>query len=182
VNSSLGALVKPTGVVGFVVVPRVAVGETVRSEVPIMAVKKAKKAASRLASKKPSTTAKRKFTPKKSKTRAKSAPKSTAIKKSPKKPTKRPLSPKHLPAKKKAAPATSRATPRSPKTFADHARDCDAGTSIWFTVAGGIEHAVIQKQGGDGAVVIVTDAGVTEIVSLGNLFETADEARAARTR
>jgi hypothetical protein len=180
--------------VGFVVVPHVAVGETARSEVMIMAAKKTKKATSRLAaSKKPSTTAKRKFAPKKSTTRAKSAPKRTATKKSPKK-TKRPSSPKRVPEKKKVAPkkktaarrppapTTSSATPRSPKTFADHVRDFDAGTGVWFTVAGGIEHAVIQKQGSDGTATILTDAGVTEVVSVGNLFETADGARAARTR
>jgi len=80
------------------------------------------------------------------------------------------------------APARSRASSPSPKTFADHVRDFDAGTGVWFTVAGGIEHAVIQRRGGDGAVVIRTDAGVTELVPSGNLFETADKARAARSR
>jgi len=59
-------------------------------------------------------------------------------------------------------------------------RDCEAGTGVWFVVAGSVEHASIQKRGSDGAVVIVTDAGVPEVVSSGNLFETADEARAAR--
>jgi hypothetical protein len=49
-------------------------------------------------------------------------------------------------------------------------------------VAGSVEHAAIQKRGSDGAVVIRTDAGVTEVVAVGNLFETADEARAARYR
>jgi len=43
-----------------------------------------------------------------------------------------------------------------------------------------VEHATIQKSGGDGAMVIRTDAGATEVVTAGNLFETADEARAAR--
>jgi hypothetical protein len=54
------------------------------------------------------------------------------------------------------------------------------GTGVWFTVAGGIEHGVIQRKGG-GAVVILTDAGATEVVPSGNLFETTDEARAARS-
>jgi hypothetical protein len=61
-------------------------------------------------------------------------------------------------------------------------RDCDVGTAVWFMVAGGIEHAAIQRRGGNGGVVILTDAGVPEVVPVGNLFETADEARAARTR
>jgi hypothetical protein len=41
---------------------------------------------------------------------------------------------------------------------------------------------VIQEQCSDGAVVIRTDAGATEVLQLGNLFDTADEARAARNR
>jgi len=69
---------------------------------------------------------------------------------------------------------------RSTKAFADKVRDCVAGTGVWFVVAGSVEHASIQKRGSDGAVAIVTDAGVPEVVSSGNLFETADEARAAR--
>lgn len=124
-------------------------------------------------------------------TRAKSAPKRAATKKSPKKstkPTKKPSSTKKVVAKKKVTarkpqrPTAPPVRPQSPKAFANKVRDCDAGTGIWFMVAGGIEHAAIQRRGGDGAVVILTDAGVTEVVSLGNLFETADEARAARHR
>lgn len=61
-------------------------------------------------------------------------------------------------------------------------QDRDGGTGIWFIVAGSVEHAVIQRRGSNGAVVIRTDAGVTEVVPVGNLFETADEARAARYR
>jgi hypothetical protein len=49
-------------------------------------------------------------------------------------------------------------------------------------VAGGIEHKAIQRRGADGTVVILTDAGATVVVSPANLFETADEARAARSR
>lgn len=84
------------------------------------------------------------------------------------------------PAKKKYAPKQVAVLPL--KTFAEKVRERDAGTDVWFMVAGGIEHAAIQRPGSDGAVVIRTDAGVTEVVPSGNLFETADEARAARTR
>jgi hypothetical protein len=68
------------------------------------------------------------------------------------------------------------------KGVAEKVRDCDASTGIWFITAGSVEHAAIQKRGIDGAVVIRTDAGVTDVVPVGNLFETADEARAARYR
>jgi hypothetical protein len=125
----------------------------------------------------------------KTQTRSKSAPKRAAIKKSRKKstkPTKKASSAKKVAAKKKVTarkphrPAPPRVPPQPQKAFAKKVQDCDAGTGIWFIVAGGIEHAVIQRRGSDGAVVIRTDAGVTEVVSMGNLFETADEARAAR--
>jgi hypothetical protein len=124
-------------------------------------------------------------------TGSKSAPKRKATKKSPKKstkPTRKPSSAKKVAAKKTVTgvrpqrPARSQVLSQTPKAFADKVRDCDAGTAIWFMVAGGIEHAAIQGRGHDGAVQIVTDAGVTEVVSARNLFETADEARAARYR
>jgi hypothetical protein len=83
---------------------------------------------------------------------------------------------KKAPAKKVAAKTVAA------RTFAEKVRDCDAGTGIWFITAGSVEHAAIQRRGGDGAVVIRTDAGVTELVLAGNVFETGDEARAARYR
>jgi hypothetical protein len=67
-----------------------------------------------------------------------------------------------------------------PRTFAEKVRDGDAGTGVWFITAGNIEHAAIQKRGLDATVVILTDAGVTEVVPASNLFEAAEEARAAR--
>jgi hypothetical protein len=67
-----------------------------------------------------------------------------------------------------------------PKSFVEKVRDCDAGTGVWFITAGSVEHAAIEKRSGDGAVVILTDAGVTEVVPASNLFATAEEARAAR--
>jgi hypothetical protein len=124
-------------------------------------------------------------------TRAKSAPKRAATKKSRKtstKPTKRASSAKRVAAKRKvtarkpSGPAAPQVRPQPLKAFAKKVQDCDAGTGIWFIVAGSVEHAVIQRRGSDGAVVIRTDAGVIEVVPLGNLFETADEARAARYR
>ena len=90
-----------------------------------------------------------------------------------------------MPAKKRSAPKwmkaakTQAAAPRR-RTFADKVRDCDAGTGVWFITAGSVEHAAIQERGSEGAVMIVTDAGVPETVSVSNLFETADQARAAR--
>jgi hypothetical protein len=130
-----------------------------------------------------------KKTKSKRQTRAKSA--RTATKKSRKrstKPTRKASSAKKVATTKKVTarkpqrPAQPAVRPQLPKAFANKVRDCDAGTGIWFIVAGGIEHAVLQERGSDGAVVIRTDAGVTEVVPLGNLFETADEARAARYR
>ncbi len=132
----------------------------------------------------------------KAKKRKKPSPR-TAASKRPKKsakgaPTKaaakRTSAPKKKPkkaAKKRAAPmlkkaAKMRAAVPLPKTFAEKVRGCDAGTGVWFITAGSVEHAAIQERGSDGAVMIVTDAGVPEIVPVGNLFETADEARAAR--
>jgi hypothetical protein len=115
--------------------------------------------------------------PKKAKNKAPTkAPKKKAAPRKPKPVAKRPPAPKA----KKGATRPAAAPP--PKNFAQKVRDCDAGTAVWFMVAGGIEHAVIQRRGGDGAVMIRTDAGVPEVVASGNLFETADEARAARFR
>ena len=113
-----------------------------------------------------------------------------AKKKAPTKPAKKKAAPppkSTQTAKRRAAPKKTMAVKKQaaappPKSFADKVRDCDAGTRVWFMVAGGIEHAAIQRRGGDGAVVILTDAGVPEVVPSGNLFETADEARAARIR
>lgn len=94
------------------------------------------------------------------------------------------------PPAKKAAPGpapAARPVPTPPavhapsaRTFADKVRDCATGTGVWFITAGSVEHAAIQRRGADGAVVLLTDAGATEIVAVSNLFETADEARAAR--
>ena len=127
-------------------------------------------------------------------TRAKAAPKKTATKKSRNKVTKRTRKPsaakksaKKVATKKKATvrkpqrPAPPQ-VPQQPKGFSEKVRDGDVGTGIWFIVAGSVEHAVIQRRGSDGVVVVRTDAGVTELVPSGNLFETADEARAARHR
>jgi hypothetical protein len=77
-------------------------------------------------------------------------------------------------------PAKKQATAPRPKTFIEKVRDCDAGTGIWFITAGSVEHARIEGRSDDGAAVIRTDAGATEIVPMSNLFETADQARAAR--
>jgi hypothetical protein len=128
--------------------------------------------------------------------RSKAAPKRAPSKKSPQ-PAKKVAASKKVAAKKRpvkenahakmrraAALRRARAAPRalaSPsKSFAEKVRNCDAGTGIWFVTAGSVEHAALQQRSGDGAVVIRTDAGVTEIVPVSNLFETADEARAAR--
>jgi hypothetical protein len=135
----------------------------------------------------------------KGQTRAKSTPKRAAPKNSRKKlakPTRKlspakKVAPKKVPAKKAPAgksqtaaphhvPATPTAPGTAPKTFVEKVRDCDAGTGVWFITAGSVEHAAIQKRGSDGAVVILTDAGVTEVVPASNLFEAAEEARAAR--
>ena len=131
-----------------------------------------KKAKARMATK-PSkkTTAKKKA----------KAPKKVARAAASKKPEKRTPT---TPAKKKtSAPKKTvkkQVSVPLPRTFAEKVRDGDAGTSVWFITAGNIEHAAIQKRGNDGKVVILTDAGVTEVVPTSNLFETADEARAAR--
>jgi hypothetical protein len=86
------------------------------------------------------------------------------------------------PSKKRTPPkpAKKQATAPRPKTFIEKVRDCDVGTGIWFITAGSVEHARIERRGDDGAAVIRTDAGVTEIIPMRNLFETADQARAAR--
>jgi|SRR5580658_8624636 hypothetical protein len=92
---------------------------------------------------------------------------------------KAPVKTRQTPAPRQA-PAPPTAPAASPKSFVEKVRDCDAGTGVWFITAGSVEHAAIQKLGSDGAVVILTDAGVTEVVPASNLFETAEEARAAR--
>jgi len=83
-------------------------------------------------------------------------------------------------AAKTQAPKTHGANARASKTFTKMVEDRDAGTPVWFITAGGVEHASIQSSSGAGAVVIRTDAGMTEVVPVSNIFETADEARAAR--
>ena len=131
---------------------------------------------------------------KKAKTPAKATARTVAPKKpkkrkqAPTKPAKKKAAPKRTPkkgAKRPAAPKVATKRPAAvspPKTFANRVRDCDTGTAVWFIVAGGIEHAAIQRRGSEGAVVILTDAGVPEVVPSSNLFETAEEARAARIR
>ena len=160
--------------------------------------KKAKKAAPRkAASKKPKRVAKdraaKKVAPttlaKKPGKAATRSAKKNRTKKS-KKLAKKPSPPTRTPAKKVApkkttparSPAAAAARPPALKAFAGKVRDCDVGTPVWFTVAGGIEHAAIQRRGSDGTIVVLTDAGATEVVASSNLFETADQARAARTR
>jgi hypothetical protein len=115
------------------------------------------------------------------------APKKVLSKKAPvrKSPAKSVPVTKRPPVKTQPTPASQAAAPikapvAPPKSFVEKVRDCDAGTAVWFITAGSVEHAAIQKRGSDGAVVIVTDAGVTEVVPVSNLFETAEEARAAR--
>jgi hypothetical protein len=136
---------------------------------------KSKKAGSRAASEKP-----------KKKAPPKPATRKLAPKKKAKKTTPSHTTPKKLkrgaptrPAKKKTAARKPAAVERV-TTFQEKVENCDAGTGVWFTVAGGVEHAVLQRRGSEGAVEILTDAGVTEVVPSSNLFETADEARAAR--
>lgn len=134
-------------------------------------------------------------------TRVKAALKRAPTKKSQKKwpqPAKKVASPKEGVAKKapgkkvpvktlpaaapRQAPDSAAAPAPPPKTFAEKIRDCDTGTGIWFITAGSVEHAAIQRRSDGGAVVIRTDAGAMEVVPVSNLFETADEARAARYR
>ncbi|MGH7437603.1 MAG: hypothetical protein ACRENE_18150 [Polyangiaceae bacterium] len=66
------------------------------------------------------------------------------------------------------------------KSFADRVRDREVGIGVWFITAGSVEHASIQGWGAEDTARIRTDAGVVEVVPSTNLFETADEARAAR--
>jgi hypothetical protein len=104
-------------------------------------------------------------------TKSKKAKTSKTLKKGARGPSKKRTPPK---------PAKKQATAPRPKTFIEKVRDCDVGTGIWFITAGSVEHARIERRGDDGAAVIRTDAGVTEIIPMRNLFETADQARAAR--
>jgi hypothetical protein len=112
-------------------------------------------------------------------TAKKVAPKTTKkAGKAPARPTKK-LAPK---SKKRTRPAAAVVRPALSTAFADNMRDCVSGTPVWYTVAGGIEHAALLRRGTEGTLVILTDAGATVVVSPANLFETADEARAARNR
>jgi len=174
-----------------VVVRRAAVGETLGGRGAIMAAKKSKanrskKAAPRRAPSKkvPPRRAAKKVAPKapKKSRRAVTKPAKKAAAKS-NTPAKRKLgSTKPVPKKRVAPKATPPKRQPPAAALADNVRDCVSGTPVWFTVAGGIEHAAIQRRGTDGTVVIVTDAGATEVVASSNLFETAEEARAARSR
>jgi hypothetical protein len=92
-----------------------------------------------------------------------------------------PVKTRQTPAPGQAPPPPTAPAP-PPKTFVEKVRDCDAGTGVWFITAGSVEHAAIQKRGSDDAVAILTDAGVMEVVPASNIFETAEEARAARIR
>lgn len=140
-----------------------------------MAIKKKSKPSK--ASKK--TTAKKTKRPK---TGARAAPSKSAKKTVAAKPAKKKPAKTQAKAPPPKAPPPKAPPPKAPppKTFAEKLRGCDAGTAVWFITAGGVEHATIQRSGGDGRVVIRTDAGVTELVASSNVFETADEARAAR--
>jgi hypothetical protein len=97
--------------------------------------------------------------------------------------------PKKAPSKKHAAKRAASKKPMphkprapAPKGFADRVHGAESGTGVWFITAGSVEHAAIVRQGVDGTLVIRTDAGAIEVVASNNLFETADEARAARYR
>ena len=148
-------------------------GQTRAKPAPRKAASKISPSKSTKVAKKPSKTAAKTKTAVKTKTAAK---------------TKDPAKAKSAPQTTKTAgreprrPAPLPVAPPSSKSFADKVRDCDAGTGIWFIVAGSVEHGAIEKRGSDGAVVIRTDAGAPEVVTSSNLFETADEARAARYR
>jgi hypothetical protein len=94
------------------------------------------------------------------------------------KPAPKKLAHKSLPrASKKAAKKAPVARPAS-GAFADQVRSGNPGTGLWFSVAHGIEHAVIRKRGGDGTILALTDAGAEAVLLLENVFETAAEARA----
>jgi hypothetical protein len=153
---------------------------------------KPKAAPKRAATKKtaPKKAAPKKAAPKKNAAKKsvlpKAAPKKNAAKKSvlpkaaPKKAEVKPVA-KAAPPKVQGAASSPRAASTAGKAFADKVRACESGTPVWFTVACGIEHAEIRSRGDDGMVVILTDAGATEVVPLAKLFETAEEARAARS-
>jgi hypothetical protein len=149
-------------------VAQVAIGETAGAEIANMPGSKKKKSKKKA----PTPSTSKRALPKKT---LKKAPKPAK-----KAPAKKVVAKKKAPARKPQRKASPAAPRQAFKAFADKVRDCEAGTPIWFLTAGSVEHAAIQRRGGDGAMVILTDAGVTEVVPERNLFETADEARAAR--
>ena len=78
---------------------------------------------------------------------------------------------------KKSPPKKS--PPKSrPPVEARETRGRDTGAGIWFRVAEGIEHAVIQKTVGDGSVVALTDSGSKVTLAADNVFHSSLEARA----
>ena len=90
---------------------------------------------------------------------------------------------KTAPAKKpKVSPARAvRREPPAPKKMATAKAPlrpaATASEGIWFRVADGIEHAVVQKTS-EGSVTALTDAGARVVVAAANVFKTAAEARA----
>jgi hypothetical protein len=159
----------------------VRIGETAATEIVNMPGSKKKKLQAQIRAKAAMKRASAKKSGKESPQPGKKvgSPKKVVAKKAPAK--KVPVKTRRVAAPRQA-PASAAAPAPRPKTFVEKVRDYDAGTGIWFITAGSVEHAAIQRRGGDGAVVIRTDAGVTEVVPVSNVFETADEARVARYR
>ncbi len=137
-----------------------------------------KKKAKKTSTKKKKATAKksvkRKANPKKASPVKKALAAKMAVKKKPavKKPH-----PAAKPSPPRPAPRAAAVTVRAEVRVTE--RDWATGSGIWFRVADGIEHAVVRKGDGSGAVVVFTDAGDEVVVSLANLYETALEAKAA---
>jgi hypothetical protein len=97
-----------------------------------------------------------------------------------------------LPAKK-TAPVKTRPTPAPPpsalaspkvpapppKTFAQEVHDGDAGTEVWYRVGDDVVRGELRGRGSPGFVAILRNCDING-VGEGNVFETAEHARAAQ--
>jgi hypothetical protein len=147
------------------VVVLVAIGETVRAESTIMAMKKKKKKRTV-----PKKTARTSASKRPTKRTAKSAKKSAAARRP------RPVDTKRaVPAKK---PAAAPATP-PPKAFAEKVRDRDVGTEVWYRVGDAVTRGTIQGAGAAGNVDVLSNGTVSGVPE-GDLHETQAAAQAAR--
>ena len=90
-----------------------------------------------------------------------------------------PVETRPTPAPPPPAPAPPRVPAPPPKTFAQKVHDGDAGTEVWYRVGDDVVRGELRGRGSPGFVAILRNCDING-VGEGNVFETAEHARAAQ--